>query len=328
MKTSHSFEIKTETFETLKQYEADDHIKWPWVFSLPGWVAAWWNSFGADYQPCLLSVHEKKQLIGLALMKQKEETLSFAGSADVCDYLDFVAKPGKETEFAQALMDYFPLQDITHLDLRCLRPDSFAANYLVPLAEKKGYAVTCKPDDVSFDVALPGTWDDFLMGLKSKQRHEVKRKLRRLHEAGTVAFDIYSDLHSDMAKTDLFFKLFTESREDKSDFMTSQMAVFFKDMIAAMGRAGYLKFGVLSLDENPVAVIIFFDFNNGYYLYNNGYDLTSASLSVGVLSKVLAIEHAIEQGRTVFDFLKGTEIYKTRLGGRQIDLSRCRVTLK
>ena len=98
-------------------------------------------------------------------------------------------------------------------------------------------------------------------------------------------------------------------------------------MISAMAGIHILKLGILALNAQPVAAILFFDFNNGYYLYNNGYDLNHGSLSVGVLCKVLAIEHGIQMKRQVFDFLKGTEIYKTRLGGREILLEQCHITL-
>ena len=327
MRTSNDCMVKAENFDDILNYEKDASLNWPCVFVLPSWIHTWWKNFGGGFKPCLLSIHQKDQLIGLAMLKTQDHIVSFMGSADICDYLDFIVLPGKESVYFPALFDYFRANKITGLDLRCLRPDSVTSRFLKPYAAEAGGSVNCSPDGVSYDVVLPDTWDGYLNLLNSKQRHEVKRKLRRLYEAGDVRFDVYDDMHLHGDKTELFFKLFMESREDKSDFMTSQMAVFFKDMISAMAGANLLKLAVLSIDIKPVATLLFFDFNNGLYLYNNGYDVNYRSLSVGVLSKVLAIEHGIRLEKQVFDFLKGTEIYKSRLGGQEIQLEQCQISL-
>jgi CelD/BcsL family acetyltransferase involved in cellulose biosynthesis len=61
------------------------------------------------------------------------------------------------------------------------------------------------------------------------------------------------------------------------------------------------------------------------YLYNSGYNPEYESLSVGLLSKVFCIRKSIEEGKRVFEFLKGNEIYKQRLGGKEIPLYRCEI---
>ena len=165
------------------------------------------------------------------------------------------------------------------------------------------------------------------MQLKSKQRHEVKRKFRRLYEAGDVRFDVYDDAEGIYSKLDIFFKLFKESRDDKSEFMTPQMESFFNDMISAMVTCRILRLGVVSLNEKPVAAVMYFDYDNSIFLYNNGYDTEFGSLSVGVLSKAMLIQQGIDEKKEKFDFLKGPEIYKYRLGGNEVSLSRLRIVL-
>ncbi len=48
---------------------------------------------------------------------------------------------------------------------------------------------------------------------------------------------------------------------------------------------------------------------------------------MGLMSKVLSLKAAIEEGLRTYNLLKGDETYKTRLGGKTIPLSRCQVTL-
>jgi CelD/BcsL family acetyltransferase involved in cellulose biosynthesis len=126
---------------------------------------------------------------------------------------------------------------------------------------------------------------------------------------------------------DTFFKMFVESRQDKANFMTEKMRSFFNRLANVMVKAGLLKLGVLELDGRPLAEIMCFDYRDGIYLYNSGYDPGYVSLSAGLLSKVLAIKDSIEIGRKKFDFLKGAEIYKSHLGGREVPLFRCQITI-
>ena len=74
-------------------------------------------------------------------------------------------------------------------------------------------------------------------------------------------------------------------------------------------------------------MVMCFDYRSTRYLYNSGYDPRYRQLSVGLVSKILSIRDAVEQGLSRFDFLKGAEIYKQRLGGMAQDIYRCSVHL-
>ena len=95
-----------------------------------------------------------------------------------------------------------------------------------------------------------------------------------------------------------------------------------------MAQSGLLRLGILKLDARPVATTMCFDYNDTVYLYNSGYDPQYRSLSVGLISKILCIKDSIERGRNKFDFLKGAEAYKYRLGGEEIPLHGCQIVLK
>ena len=95
-----------------------------------------------------------------------------------------------------------------------------------------------------------------------------------------------------------------------------------------MTEAGLLKFGILELGKLPVAMTIYFDYHDCVYLYNSGYDPRYSSLSVGLLAKILGIKDSIQRGKKKFDFLKGGEPYKYHLGGREIPLYSCQITIK
>ena len=184
-------------------------------------------------------------------------------------------------------------------------------------------------EDISLELDLPPTWQEYLRTLTQKQRHEVRRKLRRLWEAGDVNYRMVEDSESALTvHCDLFLRLFRESRQDKAIFLTARMESFFTSLVKAMAQAGLLRLGILELNALPVAAVMCFDYNNTVFLYNNGYDPQYSFLSVGLISKVLCIKDSIERGRGKFDFLKGAEEYKHRLGGKEITLYGCQISFK
>ncbi len=94
-----------------------------------------------------------------------------------------------------------------------------------------------------------------------------------------------------------------------------------------MAAEGLLRIGLLNLDSRPVAAILYFDYRDIVYLYNSGYDPEYRHLNVGLISKVMCIKESIQRGKKRFDFLKGAEAYKYRLGGKEIPLYRSRIAL-
>jgi CelD/BcsL family acetyltransferase involved in cellulose biosynthesis len=155
----------------------------------------------------------------------------------------------------------------------------------------------------------------------------VRRKLRRLEEAGSVHCRFVDDPAAVPDFLGTFISLFVESRGDKAAFMTAEMESFFRTMAAAMSQAGLLRPSVMELDGVPVAALMVFDYGGTVYLYNSSFDRRYSSLSVGVLSKALCIKDSIERGRRRFDFLRGGEQYKYHLGGREVPLYRCQIAL-
>jgi CelD/BcsL family acetyltransferase involved in cellulose biosynthesis len=198
---------------------------------------------------------------------------------------------------------------------------------LTPVARTLECDVSCVAEDVTLELDLPGTWEEFLSDLNGKQRHEVRRKLRRLNEGAEVNYRLVEDYKEVMEEMETFLALFGLSRSDKAAFMTTQMAIYFRSLAETMAKEKLLKLFFLDLDGAPAAAVMCFDYNSTVYLYNNGYDGRFSSLSIGLLSKVLTIKESILLGRRKYDFLKGTEEYKHRLGGKPVPLYRCRVEL-
>ena len=325
-----AYTVTEETFESLTSYwvEPNYALEWDCLFVLPGWLEVWWNVFGSESSSYLSAVRHGDELIGIAPLVVEGEEARFLGDPDVCDYQDFVVAPGRSQEFSEILLDHLKKQGITRLDLKPIRADSKVFRDFVGVVKGLGCEVSLEAEDVTLELALPTTWDQFLGILSGKQRHEIRRKLRRLHEAGEIEYRLVEDLKEVVDEMETFLALFGLSRSDKATFMTSQMALYFRSLAETMARANLLKLFFLDLDATPTAAVMCFDYNSTMHLYNNGYDGRFSSLSVGLLSKVISIKESIMIGIKKYDFLKGAEEYKHRLGGMPAPLYRCQVELR
>lgn len=319
--------VSEETFESLESYRRDSslNLNWSSVFVLPQWLQVWWQAFGNGNELYLRSFRRQKDIIGLAPLRIKDGTAYLVGSADVCDYLDFITVPGQESPFCDALISELEKDGIKRLYLESLRPETTALRHLAGIARERGYRVLSEAENVTLEMALPTTWEEYLAMLSAKQRHEVQRKLRRLEETGKAAYRCHESRQAVSEAMDTFLKLFSLSREEKASFMTEEKAVFFRQVADEMAKKGLLRLGTLEFDGQPAAMIMAFDYDDAIYLYNSGYDPRYDHLSVGILSKLLCIRESIERGKKKWDFLKGKETYKYHLGGREVPVYRCQI---
>lgn len=323
--TAHS--ITLAELETLRK-ESGQKLYWPAPFILPSWMQVWWQSFGAGNSMFIRTYKDSDNVIGVAPLMKLGDTASFIGSVDVCDYQDCVVAPGREYDFSGALFEDMKKNGVTDLDLKHVRPDSLVMNQLQQIAETQGMEFTAEKEDVSFEIPLPDNFEAYLDSLNSKQRHEVRRKLRRLNEEGNINLRFIESGLELTTAMETFFRMFVESRRDKAEFLTDTMKQYFRAIVNAMADIGILRLGILELDRKPVAGILCFDYQDCLYLYNSGYDPQYVGLSAGVLSKVLAIKYCIDKGIKKFDFLKGAEPYKAHIGGQEVSLFHCRIRIK
>ncbi|MBW1753427.1 MAG: GNAT family N-acetyltransferase [Deltaproteobacteria bacterium] len=323
------YAVTSLTFDQVSAYRMDTGrlLQWECLFMEPAWMQAWWNHFGAGMTPCILAVWHKKTLIGIAPLMADGTTAFLLGHADLCDYMDFIVAPQRGPEFFTVIIEYLQNQGFVLLDLKPILNESNVVKDLVEIAPGLGCRVVCRPDEVTYAMALPSSWEAFLERLTGKQRHEIRRKLRRLDAAGQVKYRFVEDVDAVRTEIDTFIALFRSNRSDKAAFMTSQMEAYFRSLTESMAAHHMLKLAFLELDGQPVAAVLCFDNGSTVYLYNSGYDMHFSSLSVGLLSKVLSIKDSIQRGRRKYDFLKGDEKYKQYLGGRPFPLFSYRIHL-
>jgi len=318
------------SWEPFFQYwrSGKNHLDWSCIFMLPPWLKSWADSYGSGLDLHICAVLHQHRLIGIAPLIINEKTASFMGSSDLTDHVDFILSPGQETLFFRTLFSHMRQEGVDSLDLGQVRADSSVIPALKMLAKKNDCEVRCGPVERIYELVLPGTWREYLYLLTGKERHEIRRKLRRLHEAGHITYSVTRQISEVEDAMDVFLRLFRSNTSEKALFMSPDRETFFRNLTHALAESGFLKLSFLQIDGIPAAATFCFDYYSTVYLYNNGYDDRYRSLSVGLLSKVFSIRESIQQKRKKYNFLKGDETYKGRLGASPVQLYGCRIKLK
>lgn len=296
-------------------------------FVSPAWLSAWWQCFGGGAEQLLLAVADNGRLLGVAPLMVEGRTARLIGSEDVSDYLDFLLLEGDHQQFFTILVSHLQQLGIRQLRAIPVRPESSVLKDLVPWARKAGYVVGLEERGVSVRMPLPAHWDEYLERLSKKQRHEARRKLRRLAEAGVVTTRrIARPQEAEAAMVD-FFHWFRLSREDKEIFMTPGRERFFLTLAGQLAEAGMLNMLALEVDGAVAAMVFCIELGSTTYLYNNGFNPQFRSASIGIASKLMTIRDSIAAGKRCYDFLNGAEEYKFQLGGAAIPLTACAIDL-
>jgi len=286
------------------------------IFVTPGWQGIWWRHFGNGWEQRILSVRIDGEILGIAPLMVRDGVVSFLGETDLFDYHDFLIRRGGEEPFYDTLWDYLAKLDWHTLNLTSLPQESSTLKYFPAMVVKKGVSVEVVEEDAAPIARLPSTWDEYLSGLLKKQRHELRRKLRRLERADHAHQYTCADAETLEGCMQDFFRLLRASSPEKMLFLTPERERFFVDVALEFAPKGQFKLFFLEVNDVRVASCICFDYADSYLLYNSGYDPNYSALSVGLINKALCIQQAIEEGRLRFDFLRGNERYKYDLGGK------------
>lgn len=298
------------------------------------WQTTWWRHWRTDELYLLAWRDETNgQLVGLVplfgeMTPDGNHRLLLVGGTEVSDYLDLVIAPGYEEQVFQALITWLASAAAPAWDRVELVNVPDGSSTLTRFAELLGqqWSTTTTIEDVCPVVTLPGDWETYLSTLEKHQRHEVRRKLRKIVQESGVRWWL-STTNAEVAQdVESFIDLHQLSSADKDDFMTEAMKAYFRDLASVLHSNGWLALAMLSVDGNPASAVFSMLWQERWLLYNSGYDpINYRELSTGIVLLAYCVQEAIRRGVQVFDFLQGDEIYKYRLGGQDTHVWRLTV---
>jgi CelD/BcsL family acetyltransferase involved in cellulose biosynthesis len=256
----------------------------------------------------------------------------FFGASYHADYATVLAAPDDLNAVCEAVAALLATQDQTRwdvVDLRRLRDGDPAADALARAFEwaapSAGWCVTQEQEDVCPIVTLaPGLdYEGYLATLDKKERHEIRRKVRRAEAAGEVRLEASAKPIEDLdAFVDLHQKRWGAEGLFPPTEGGSASRRFFADLFENCAPSGIVDLSFLTVDGRRVAAGVTFDDGETVYYYNAGVEPDARELSPGVVMVACYIQRAIQLGRTRLDFLRGDEPYKYEWGAVDSPIER------
>lgn len=299
----------------------------------------WWQTRGGgewnhDASLVIITAHDDDRLLGIAPLFHSQHdgksALLFLGSIEISDYLDFIVRPEDLTAFIEGLLAFLTTnQDIPQwdtLDLYNLLDSSPSLDQLQQAVTAQGWRFTSAVTNHAPVINLPGDWEVYLASLAKKQRHELRRKIRRLEEAEvTSKWYVVEDENSLGEEIDHFLALMAQDPE-KEDFLTEDMVSAMSGTIKTAFAQGYLQLSFLEIGGEKAAAYLNFDYDHHLWIYNSGLNRDFYSYSPGWVLLGYLLRWANENGRTHFDFMRGDEDYKYRFGAKDRFVQRVTIS--
>jgi CelD/BcsL family acetyltransferase involved in cellulose biosynthesis len=304
-----------------------DRARLPSLFLTWQWQTEWSRAFAADRpQQILAATDADGTLAGvLPLYEDGPGRQRILGGVDVSDYLDLIAVAGREEEVWHALLQHRSAQ-LAEWDLHGIRAASVTATVVPALVAGYGLRATVEREDRCPVLALPKSWDEYLGRLSGKDRHELRRKMRRLERElpGATARPHAEVAGWDEAMT-RFLTLHRLSKVGKARFMDETMECFFRSATATLAGKGWARLWFLDFEGAAVAAFLCTEYAGSVGLYNSGFDPARGQLAPGIVLLAHVIRDAIERGLPTFDFLRGEEPYKYGFGPSPEDVLNIRI---
>ncbi len=324
-------ELKTEWNNLLDNSQT--HVP----FLRHEFLREWWDTRGGGEWETgdllVITARDGDQLVGIAPLflnhcKTGKLSLMFIGSFEIVDYLDFIVRPEYLEMFLRGLFTLLGTPDVPQwdqLDLYNILHESPSLPALEKVSAEFGWGYHSEVLQKSPRIFLPGDWETYLAGIDKKQRHEIRRKMRRA-ESGPVPVAWY--VLTDQAKleedTQAFLDLMAQD-EEKARFLTQRMREQMANTIRCAYDTGCLHLAFLTVDGVKAAAYLSFDYINHLWVYNSGINNSLVEYSPGWVLLGYLLKWANENGYTEFDFMRGDEEYKYRFGA--VDRYVCRAVI-
>ncbi len=258
-------------------------------------------------------------------------TAVFFGASYHADYATLLAADPDLPAVAEAVVEHLagpPSADETHpapwdvVDLRRIRCGDPAADALEQAFERhadaQAWAVSREREDVCPVLTLPegADFETYLGTLSKKERHEIRRKIRRAESVGEIRLVRSEDPLADLgAFVDLHQKRWAEKGLFPPTAGGQASRRFVEGLLGRCGgTGGMLQLSFLMVGSQRIAAGLHFEDAENLYFYNAGVDPDARELSPGVVMVAAYVQQAIERGIRRFDFLRGDEPYKYEWG--------------
>lgn len=264
----------------------------------------WFEIFGKSSKLKIFS--DNKNFI--APMYFKERVAYFCGGQDLFDYHDLISNEHVNKNDIKQLFDEI-LNKNSLIELNSIASGSKLHIFAQEL--EKEFKIEYIYEDVCPIINLPNSFENYLLQLSKKNRHEIRRKIRKFEN--NLEFEIVETDPSNVDGNILEFFRLMKLNSEKRNFLNQSRIEFMSRIIeyGILSNKGNLSF--IKVNNEMIATSFVFQNKDKLFVYNSGYNDNYSEYSVGLLNHIYNIRNKISKFKFI-DFLRGSEDYKYRIG--------------
>ena len=308
------------------------------AFSLRAFHQAWWSAHGGGAEDVSIAVRSASsgELLGYLPLMRRPDGVIYSGATLHIDYATVLLAPhtGAQSQESDPVADALATALLAlnlPINMMRIRPAD-AAHVRIVAAIQRAATVASRAATYAIEEPAPyidlqgiRTLDEHLERLDKKQRHEIRRKVRRGEAAG-VQISASEDVLADLPEFVRLHRarwgergLFTETPKGAEE------EAFLRELFAT-APSGTISMLMARSDEfGTFAAGLFLRDAGAIRYWNAGGDAAARALSPGVLLFVHGLQMAINEGRGQLDFLRGNEPYKYECGAVDAQVMKCEV---
>jgi CelD/BcsL family acetyltransferase involved in cellulose biosynthesis len=308
------------------------------AFSLRAFHQAWWSAHGGGAEDVSIAVRSASsgELLGYLPLMRRPDGVIYSGATLHIDYATVLLAPhtGAQSQESDPVADALATALLAlnlPINMMRIRPAD-AAHVRIVAAIQRAATVASRAATYAIEEPAPyidlqgiRTLDEHLERLDKKQRHEIRRKVRRGEAAG-VQISASEDVLADLPEFVRLHRarwgergLFTETPKGAEE------EAFLRELFAT-APSGTISMLLARSDEfGTFAAGLFLRDAGAIRYWNAGGDAAARALSPGVLLFVHGLQMAINEGRGQLDFLRGNEPYKYECGAVDAQVMKCEV---
>ncbi len=304
----------------------------------PLWIETWWQVFGdRNRQVAAILVYDDSRpehLIGLApLLKRRYayrglvplRRLEFLASGEseqdeiYSEYLNVIAERHQEPQVAKAVVRALvsgALGQWDELVLNLMSGRAAMTSALIHALTQAGLLDRVTPLSSSPFIPLPETWKAYLGQQSSSRRYFLKRTMRDLEKWAQAPLSVHTaESPAELAEgRRILVELHGERWRDEGKhgvFSSQKFLRFHRTVMTELLKSGNLELMWLRAGSRPLAIVYNIIWNNRVYFYQSGRTIdVPKKVRPGIAIHVHAIQRALDQSRSVYDFLSGAARYK------------------
>ena len=298
------------------------------VFQTFEWHDAWWAAFGSKTGTLSVALlFDDERLAAIAPLHRyrrgRRTVVGFIGNSNsASDYCDFITdRPALVQPMLDELLEHgaWDVLDLGNVpaESSCLR----AASEWARVRRRSTIDIRQFPAPTR----ILGDVEEDRACLNKKS---LKRHFNGFAKSGSLRFHHSTDPAEIDARLDDFFRQHAERwalSGRASQFAEPEQRDFYRRLVPALLANDWLRFGIVALDERPIAYHFGFEYANRFIWYKPTFEASLVKKSPGEVLLRFLLEDAMSRGLAEFDFTVGDEDFKYRFANLVRETRRLRV---